>query len=222
MCGKSDRVGTHKEAAPKRVQRDEKDVEKIVACFKSGLMKDPFSEDNDILCNIATGVVLPEEVAERLVKEQGLLQLDSFIQQRLNCNELSFWDAIPNLKIKTFNTTTKKVSVTSSNEKSIIMGEDRDLFGRLLIVAKVRQVNLREVLSFELSAVPYSLVHTDGTLRKTTKSALLQIMEKYVTVEPRLTSIPGMATVHIIDGMALVQMMKFAGASTFGEMAAKY
>jgi hypothetical protein len=79
ICGinDSDRVGTHKEAAPKRVQRDEKDVEKMVACFKSGLMKDPFSDDNDILCIIATGVVLPEEVAHRLVnsKEEGLMQL---------------------------------------------------------------------------------------------------------------------------------------------------
>ena len=31
----SDRVGTHKEAAPKRVRRDENDVEKLVACFHS-------------------------------------------------------------------------------------------------------------------------------------------------------------------------------------------
>ena len=71
MCGISvpDRVGshTHKEVAPKRVQRDEKDVQEIVGSFKSGFMKDPFSKDSDILCNIATGVVLPTEVAEALV-----------------------------------------------------------------------------------------------------------------------------------------------------------
>ncbi|KAK3698753.1 hypothetical protein QZH41_004049 [Actinostola sp. cb2023] len=226
MCGINDpdRVGTHKEAAPKRVQRDEKDVQKIVTCFKSGLMKDPFSEDNDMLSNIATGVVLPAEVAERLVKsrEQGLVQLDSFIQQRLNANAVSFWDAIPNLKIKTFSVTTKKVTIKSSNEKLVTIAEDRDLFGRLLIVAKVRQIDLREVLSFELSTIPYSLAHHDGTLRKTTKSVLLQILEKDVTVEPRLSSLPAMSTVYIIDGMALIQMLKFAGASTFGEMAGKY
>ena len=57
MCGigDPDKVGshTHKEPAPKRVQRDEKDVQEIVGCFKSGLVKDPFSKDSDILCNIS-------------------------------------------------------------------------------------------------------------------------------------------------------------------------
>jgi hypothetical protein len=101
------------------------------------------------------------------------------------------------------------------------MAEDRELFGRLLIVANVREINLREVLSFELSAVPYSLAHSDGTLRKTAKSVLLQILENYVTVESRLTSIPGIATVYILY-TALVQLMKFAGVTTFGEMAVKY
>ena len=227
MCGigDPDRVGshTHKEPAPKRVQRDEKDVQEIVGCFKSGLMKDPFSKDSYILYNIATGVVLPTEVAEALVTsgERGQQQMNSFIQQRLNSNDVSFWDAIPNLKIKTFIATTKKTTVKASNEKLVTTAEDRDLFGRLLIVAKVRQVKLRKVLSFQLSAVPFSLAHTDGDVRKTTKSVLLQILEKDISVEPQLT-LPSVPTVYIIDAMALVQMLKFPGASTFGEMAAKY
>ena len=68
--------------------------------------------------------------------------MNSFIQQCLNSNDLNFWDAIPNLKIKTFTATTKKTTVKSSNEKLITTAEDRDLFGRLLFVAKVRQINL--------------------------------------------------------------------------------
>ena len=101
------------------------------------------------------------------------------------------------------------------------MAEDRD-FGRLLIVAKAREINLREVLSYELSAVPYSLAHSDGTLCKTAKNVLLQTLENYATVQPRLSAIAGIATVYILDGMALVQMMRFAGAKTFGKMAIKY
>ena len=59
MCGSDDpdRIGTHKEAALKRVERDENDVQKIVTSFNSGLMKDPFAEESDSLSNIATGVV---------------------------------------------------------------------------------------------------------------------------------------------------------------------
>ena len=46
MCGSDDpdRIGTHKEAAPKRVERYENDVQKIITCFKSGFMKDLFAE----------------------------------------------------------------------------------------------------------------------------------------------------------------------------------
>ena len=100
--------------------------------------------------------------------------------------------------------------------------EDRELFGRLMIVANVRQVNLKEILCYELSTVPYALAHTGGTLRKTPRSLLLHILENYVTVEPRLAPHPDMPTVQILDAMALVQSPRFAGAATFGEMATKY
>ena len=63
----NDRLGTHKEAAPKRVQC-EGDVQKLVNCFTSGSMTDPFSQtDTDSLLNLATGVVLPTDVADNLV-----------------------------------------------------------------------------------------------------------------------------------------------------------
>ena len=69
MCGiaETDRVGSHKEAAPKRVERDENDVQRIITCFKSGLMQDPFNDESDSLSNITTGVVLPTNVAQQLV-----------------------------------------------------------------------------------------------------------------------------------------------------------
>ena len=103
------------------------------------------------------------------------------------------------------------------------MGADRDLFGRLLIVANVRQINLKEVLSYELSPVPIALAHPDGSLRKTNKSVLSAVIEKGISVLPRLPQQPPETTsVHILDGMALVQMVKSGGAKTFGEMAAKY
>ena len=117
---------------------------------------------------------------------------------------------------------TKKATIKSTNERLVTLTEDRDLFGRLLIVANDRQVNVREILCYELSTVPYSLAHTDGTLRKTTKCLLLQILEYYVTVEPRLASHPDMPTVQILDAMALVQSLRFAGVTTFVEMATKY
>lgn len=63
----SDHV-THKETSSKRVKRDEDDVRKLVNCFTSGLMSNPFAEETDSLFNFATGVVLPSDVAEGLVR----------------------------------------------------------------------------------------------------------------------------------------------------------
>ncbi|CAH3159169.1 unnamed protein product, partial [Porites lobata] len=98
---------------------------------------------------------------------------------------------------------------------------DRDLFGRLLIVANARQINLMEVLSYELSPIPCSLAHQDGSLRKNTKSHLAGIIEKLVTVVPQLQPSPE-NTVYILDGMAVIQMIKSGRTATFGELAKHY
>ena len=90
-----------------------------------------------------------------------------------------------------------------------------------IIAANVRQINLKNVLCYELSSVPFSLAHQDGTLRKTTKIVLGGLIESKVTVCQRLHSFPK-DTIHLIDAMGLVQAMKSAGTKTFGELASKY
>ena len=107
--------------------------------------------------------MLPSSIAEKLLAgtDKGREQMNKFVEKRLNTDETSFWDPVTSLKIKTFSTTTKKTSAKSSNEKLISVSADRDLFGRLLIAANGRQINLRDVLSFELSTVPFALSHQD-------------------------------------------------------------
>lgn len=69
--------------------------------------------------------------------------------------------------------------------------------------------------------MPFALSHQDGTLRKTTKSVVLNLLEEQVEVVTCV--VPStLRTVHIIEGMATVQMMKFAGTTTFGELAMKH
>ncbi|KAK3703264.1 hypothetical protein QZH41_001326 [Actinostola sp. cb2023] len=219
----SDRVGIHKEASPKRLARDEDDVQKLVNCFTFGMMTSPFTHDSDSLVNFATGVVLPTEVANSLVNstEKGHEQMSTFIEKRLDSNDVNFWDPISNLKIKTFDTVSKRIQVKATNEKLVTVGADRDLFGRLLIAANVRQINLKEVLGYELSSIPYALAHQDGSLRKTNKSALAAIMETNINVCPVL-SISTRDTIHLMDAMALVQAVKSGGSNTFGALVQKY
>ena len=102
-------------------------------------------------------------------------------------------------------------------------GADRDLFGGLLIEANVRQLNLKEVLSFQLSPVPVAFASPDGSLRKTNKGVLSSVTEKGVHALPRPPQSPAKITsVHLIDRMALVQMVESGNAKTFGQLAAKY
>ena len=187
-----DIVHPHKEAGTKRVARDKADVQKLITCFTTELMSNPFTQDSDSLFNFATGIVLPTDIADDLLgsTEKGRDQMNNFVEKRLNTNEISFWDPIANLKVKTFHSTTKNVQVKAVNDKLVTVGADRELFGRLLIAANVRQINLKDVLCYELSSVPFSLAHQDGTLRKTTKSVLAGFIESKVTVCPRLHSFP--------------------------------
>ena len=150
-------------------------------------MINPFSCNTESLVNVAAGVVLPQDVADSLLasRPKGQEQMTTFVKKRINSHDVSFWHSIPNLKIKTFSSMSKKVKVKYGDDKSITVHADRDLFGRLLIVANVRQINLQEVLSYELSPIPCALAHQVGSLRKTTKSHLAGIIEKLVNVVPR-------------------------------------
>ena len=139
-------------------------------------------------------------------------QTSEFIEKRINSNSVGFWEPIPNMKIKTFSCANKMINAKSS-DKLVTVNADRDLFGRLLIVSNTRQICLKDVLSFELSPVTYSLANAKS-LRKGVKSVLCSILEKDVNVIQRLTASPNPIVV-IIDGMAVIQMSKSAGASTF-------
>jgi len=120
---------------------------------------------------------------------------------------------------------TKKKTVKTSDHKVITVATDRELFGRLLIPAQSRYIDLKDILSYELSTVPYSysLAHSDGSLQKTSKSVLLSELEKMVDVQAKLPPLlQGMTTAHVIDVMAMVQMVQIGGASNFGELAARH
>ena len=160
-------------------------MKKLLEMFDSGVLSNPFtklSEDNEImsLINFVTGAVMPRSAAERLINvvDLGKAQRNEFIAKRMKTTEVSFWDPLPNLKIPLFGTLTKTRKVKVGDDKIISSSADRELFGRLIIAPKV--------LTYELSAIPFALFHSDGTLRKPTKSALLAVLEDGVNVSARL------------------------------------
>ena len=78
---------------------------------------------------------------------------------------------------------------------------------------------LKDVLSFDLSSIPYSL--TNGSLRKGVKSTLCSLLYKDIHVVQQLTVLTNPQVV-VINGMAVLQLTKSSGADTFGEFLQKY
>ena len=54
------------------------------------------------LSNLATGVVMPQDIATRLLKAQELRmqEMNSFIAKRITSNKMGFWDTLPKMKTK--------------------------------------------------------------------------------------------------------------------------
>ena len=93
---------------------------------------------------------MPFALAERLVIpfEIGTAQSDDkVLEQRLNNNNTMFWDSHPNLKIKTFASLVKTKTVKLVDEKVLNINAEREVFSRLVIVAKPRVINLKDVVS---------------------------------------------------------------------------
>ena len=109
--------------------------------------------------------------------EKGEAKLKEFIEQQLEVSELGFHEKLPKLKLKTFSTMVKETSVCVDKTK-VVVKADRDLFSRMIVVAQSCVLNLREVLSYELGPLLWSLATVDGCLVKTQKSKLLQLLEK--------------------------------------------
>ena len=63
-----DHVDIHKEAGAKRVARDEADVQKLVSWFITELMASDFTQESESLVTFATGVVLPNDRADGLIR----------------------------------------------------------------------------------------------------------------------------------------------------------
>ena len=103
------------------------------------------------LSNLANGVVLPESVAIRLLgaSELGRQNMTSLISTRIQSNQTNFWDPVKKLNISMFSSVARKVTVESQKDNVLSINPTCELFGRLLLVARKREVNSKEVLSFE-------------------------------------------------------------------------
>ena len=145
LCGicNSDSKPANKEAGLRRISRDEEDMKKLMTMVLS-VMSNPFdmeSVDDGVmvpLSNLATGVMMPQDIATHLLNAEklGMQEMNSFITKKITSNETGFWDTLPKKKIKTFASMVKRVQAKPSEEKLVTVNADRNLFACVLITSK--------------------------------------------------------------------------------------
>ncbi len=171
-----------------------------------GLIKDwvnPFVERQDLI-SISTAKRASRDVASDLLKayEIGQQAYASFKCDRLERDPPAkkFYDPVKTNRLKTFSNMCKKKEVKSSGRVTILKAGG-SLFGRIIVMAQRRNLQMDDILSHHLGPLPLALATGDGLLRKNSKSSLAEDLQKNVKVAEQF---PGNSA-SVIDGMNLVQ-----------------
>lgn len=182
-----------------------------------GSTLNPFSSDmldKNQLFNLSTGKSTSEATKNFLlnINSKGEIARDRFIAE-CKCDADRFEKPIPRQTIHTFASDTK-LKIKKSDGKITEIKVERNLIGRILVLAVEHKIDLLHVLSFPLTAVPLSLSHIDGSMNKTDKSKLFKLLEKQVPLSyPQdkidCTIIDGFFFLHLLGDLPL----------TFGRLA---
>ena len=194
------------------IQRSLDALKKVEETLQSWV--NPFAE-SDGLFSLSSGVLAPAEVEHDLnhAHEKGREAMVTFFRNRLLSSKINFYDTLHAMSLKTFSCLCMSTPV-ATGERQAFVRADRNLFAWLTVVAQTRDLNMRQVLSYELGPVPLSIASPDGGLAKTARSKLLPLLERSI---PAVEDIPLTATL-LVDGMATPQTT-IVGGGTFADMA---
>ena len=175
-------VTRHKEERPARIRSDAVDRNRIREMLQSCIDPlDPTDQPNNLVVNIVSGRIGPENVSAQDAVEIGRLQMHHYEGS---------WPA-------GFNATLSKKVARVGNT---IVCDAHLIYSRVVGLQQSRNIQLSDVLNYELSPVPASMFSESGEMRiPTTKSALKRALQ--VEVSSRLALQPD-AT--IIDGCAIL------------------
>ena len=203
---------SHPEMGKSRIKEDEEKVQNVISCFDEWV--NPFFQQNELV-SISTARAAPAEVCEDLSKAHQLGEeaYAQFKVDRLETGKVKFDSRMSTLKLKTFSSL-RKEKIVKVKGKEFVLKAGKALFGRIILVAQVRKVNMPDVLKYPLGPVPYALATVEGSICKTVKSTLASALQRKVSSESNLPA----RRATIIDGMSLVQKVP-GGIETFGQIA---
>ncbi|KAJ8395934.1 hypothetical protein AAFF_G00026420 [Aldrovandia affinis] len=178
-------------------------------------MGNPFEEESQDVVKLDTKEIAGPAAVETVMnaKRIGQEQFEAFTRECLLDRTKAVDDPIPRNKLKVFSTSTPR-SQSKGQQQLASVKNDRELFARLYIGCQTRDGNLEELFRHENQACPPAL-SDGGSLCTGTKNDLLTCLEE---VSDAKTETP-VTTCIVLDGAAIVQMLKPAASKTFEEYA---
>ncbi|XP_041369507.1 uncharacterized protein LOC121383502 [Gigantopelta aegis] len=218
MAGVSPETRPCKDNDATRIKKDKKAITLIMDTINS--MINLFDNQYDELVCLSSGVIADRSVSLDLKNAyaKGDEASANYMKERLISKKgVDMFAPIKNLKLKTFGDQKRQKQNTKA-EKVAVLKNDRALFARLLVIAQTRKIDLREILTYSLGSISLPLASMDGSLAKTSKSALLDLVEKKAE-DCLVTLVPSNSAI-ILDAMAVLQSLQHI-PETFGELADK-
>lgn len=176
---------------------------------------------NSLLKSLVSSALVPQNAKDGILHfaENGQKRFEDLIHDSLlPTSTVSVWDPMKKLKLKTFSNCMEKTKVCLG-DKVIKLREERELFGRFLIIQGSRPElvpKFKETIGeYEMSVVPRSLCAVNGSLYiPTDKASLMHAIEE--AKDELLQSDPTFdraSMVHpprvlIVDAMAVGQSLE--------------
>ena len=170
-------------------------------------MRNPFEIDGSLV-NIASGKVAPIDVCQESKGNRlGEQNCKNFISGQLLTDEQDLFATLKATKLKRFSTMEKKTQAVKTSKGQVVeLNNDIKFASRLLAVAKAREINMKDVLTYSLRKFPSPIATADRNHIKTSKAKLMHEIEKRVE-NPDVEFISA-DNALLLDGRALVQMIK--------------
>ena len=165
-------------------------------------------DDKDKLVSLSSGATATKPIEMEVLRAEkaGKDAKDIFIKDRLEKN-INFFDPVKRLNLKTLGDMEKKSTVTTTKNKVFLYKQQGNIAFQLFVKSQSLglQLDIKELMTFPLTPVPYSIGTADGFLAKTDKSKCFS----YLTKECEDAPVPSAeSTLVVQDGNACFYYMK--------------
>ena len=181
-------------------------------------MINPFDNEYPSLVHLCNGSVASDDVESDMknMYQRGEAAAVSYIETNILSENPDIYTPIKKMNLRTFSSMNKKVTSKTKKGEIVALKNSKNLFAKMVLIARSRDLDMKDVLQYSLRPFPLPLATVEGNLVKTAKSKLLNTIESE-TQDAFVESVDGESAL-IVDAMAILQTMKVT-SSTFGELA---